>query len=206
MSEPEEGPPRERCVVRREVGRRLGDLEAGLEPVAEDLLGGSGPIDWLARDRHDRAVIVLIGDPGQDAALFTRGLAERTWVEQRIPDWLKLSPHLGLSPDRGVRCWLVCPDFAPETRAAHEALAGDAPDLARLAWCRRGGDLQAFLEPQPRALRAGAPAHDRAPAEPAAGARFRSGLREDDFDFSEAERKAFAPAEPVPSHPRDPAG
>jgi hypothetical protein len=133
---------------------------------------------------------------------LTRALAQRDWVGPRIRDWLKLAPELGLCAESRPASWLLCADFGPETRAAHRALSDDGLGLARIVWGRVGANPEVRLEPvEGNRSIAREPAREAAPEERKPSAPFRSGLRDDDFDLSEAERRAFLTSEkdPIPS-------
>lgn len=189
-------PVPDRARLRRAVGDRLVDLDPTLRPLAEDVLGGSGRIDWLARDGSGRATVILIGAPGEDAALLTRALAERAWVGPRIGDWLKLAPELGLAPEATPVCWLLCPEFGPATRTAHRAVSDDGLRLARLGFRRagEGEELEVWLQPLAVAASEPGVAQPRPPQGEAGAPRpapFRSGLREEDFALTEAERRTL---------------
>ena len=94
-------PPRPELL--RQLRLRLGDAAPGLRLLAEGLLGADSPIDFVGIDAEGRAVIILVGDPGGDLELVTRGLAQKAWVGPRLRDWLQLAPKLGVRPELGVR-------------------------------------------------------------------------------------------------------
>lgn len=171
-------PPRPELL--RQLRLRLGDAAPGLRLVAEGLLGADSPIDFVGIDADGRAVIILVGDPGGDLELVTRGLAQKAWVEPRLRDWLQLAPHLGVRPELGARLLLLCPGFRAESRAATSALAPDAPELILYRCLRNGASVDALLEPL-----------DNAPAAPAAAAPFRTGLTDADLGIGPEERREF---------------
>ena len=170
-------PPRPELL--RQLRLRLGDAAPGLRLVAEGLLGADSPIDFVGIDAEGRAVIVLVGDPGGDLELVTRGLAQKAWVGPRLRDWLQLAPHLGVRPEIGVRLLLLCPGFRTESRAAAASLAPDAPELILYRCVRNGAGIDALLEPL-----------HHAPAAPAA-APFRTGLTDADLGISPEEQREF---------------
>jgi hypothetical protein len=147
--------------------------------VAEGLLGAESPIDFLGIDAEGRAVIILVGDPGGDLELVTRGLAQKAWVEPRLRDWVQLAPHLGLRPEIGARLLLLCPGFRAESRAAASALGPDAPEMILYRCVRNGAGVDALVEPL-----------DHSPAAPPA-APFRTGLTDADLGISPEERREF---------------
>jgi len=171
-------PPRPELL--RQLRLRLADAAPGLRLVAEGLLGVDSPIDFVGIDAEGRAVIVLVGDPGGDLELVTRGLAQRAWVEPRLRDWLQLAPHLGVRPDAGVRLLLLCPGFRAESRAAAAGLGAHAPELILYRCVRNGASVDALVEPL-----------DNAPSARTAAAPFRTGLTDADLGISPEERREF---------------
>ena len=169
-------PPRPELL--RQLRLRLGEAAPGLRLVAEGLLGADSPIDFVGIDAEGRTVIVLVGDPGGDLELVTRGLAQKAWVEPRLRDWLQLAPHLALRPELGVRVLLLCPGFRAESRVAVSALA--PPELVLYRCVRNGAGVDALLEPL-----------SSAPSAPAAVAPFRTGLTDADLGISPEERREF---------------
>ncbi len=171
----------ERGELRRTLRARLPDLGLSLRVLAEDLLGGSGPIDLLAVDPDGGAVLVLVGGEGEDLALVGRALAERSFVEPRLEDWLKLAPRLGIDPRAPVHVLLLAPSFGPAALAAAGALGPGGVDLGTYRCVRNGGAIEALLE------RVRPPA--RLPAGVSAPrARFRSGLADADLAVTPEER------------------
>lgn len=167
-------------------------LEAGpqkLRVVAEDLLGAETRIDWVALAPGGETVVVLWAEGGRDLELVARGLAQRAWVEARLPDWIQLAPGLGARREAGVAALLVCPAFGAEARAAAAAVAGSRLDLASCHFASDGAELRAWITP----LEPASAARPSAPgAEPTA--EFRTGLSDDDLGLSREEQAALAPA------------
>jgi len=196
---PEDGgrPAPDRGELRRAVRERLRDLDESLQPLAEDLLAEESRIDLLARDREGRAVCVVIAERGEDDRALTRALAQLSWIESRVRDWLELAPALGLEAAAGARSWLLCPDFGPETLAVARWLSTDRLALARCLWRRRTDGLDLFLDPVRLTPPVYRPAPERAPgpspllAPSPRRAVFRSGLRDDDFQLTPAERRSL---------------
>ena len=172
--------PPARPELLRQLRLRLGDAAPGLRLVAEGLLGADSPIDFVGIDAEGRAVIILVGDPGADLELVTRGLAQRAWVERRLRDWLQLAPHLGVRPEMGVRLLLLCPGFRAESRAAASVLAPDAPELILYRCVRNGAGVDSLVEPL-----------DNRPTAPTPAAPFRTGLTDADLGISPEERREF---------------
>jgi hypothetical protein len=177
--------PPERTELLRGLRSRLGEVAPGLRVVAEGVLGADAPIDFVGVEPDGRALLVMVGEPGEDLELVARGLAQRSWVQARLADWLQLAPDLGLRPGSGVALLLVCPEFGPASRAAAGALGPDAPALAVYRCVRNGAGVEVLVEPlvaegaRPPA-RAGAPL----PA-------FRTGLSDADLGITAAERSEF---------------
>ncbi len=177
-----------RAELRRALLRHGGGLDPRLRILAEDLLGAGSTIDMVAVDPAGSAVIILIGEEGDDLATFTRGLAHCAWVGPRIPDWLKLAPSLGLDPAAPVRLLLLCPSYADETVAAAASL-GDRVELATTRCVRNGSDAVVLVER--RQTPATADPAAAASGSPGTSARFRSGLTEDDLNLTPDEVREF---------------
>jgi hypothetical protein len=208
LSEPRPPDDGARHALRRAIRRELEEMQPPLRTLAENVLADGSRIDLVARDALGDLVVVMIGGVGEDLELFTRILAHRVWVEQRIPDWLQLAPELELSSN--VSALLLCPEFQRETLAA----AGSCLPPVQLSIYR---DLQAthgvlLLEPvvlpaaeqvtvAPRV--APTPQRARASVEPAPRGQppgpelephpseFRSGLSEADLQITPEERREF---------------
>jgi hypothetical protein len=181
---------REGADARRQALRRA--LEARgdrLRIVAEDLLGAETRIDWVAVAPGGELWLVLLGEAGRDLELVARGLAQRAWVEARLPDWLQLAPELGARPEAGVIALLLCPAFGPEARAAAGAVPAARLALATCHFSNDGEDLRAWIgsgdAPVARP--------DPAVAEPASlpPAEFRTGLSDADLGLSPEEQAAL---------------
>jgi hypothetical protein len=175
---------------RRALRRALASGAERLRVVAEDVLGAETRIDWVCAGPDGETVVVLHADPGLDLELVARGLAQRAWVEARLPDWLKLAPELGLRPPAGVRALLLCPAFGAEARAAAHAVP---PGTIRLATCHfehEGSELRAWIAPVEGSPTRSAPATPAAPG-PAPAAEFRTGLSDLDLGVTEEEMSAL---------------
>ncbi len=183
---PAQPPPSEE--LGRALRRQLERSEPGLRFVAQGLLGAGSRIDGLGIDAAGRALLLLIGPAGEDLALVARGLAQRAWVEARLPDWQQLAPGLGLRSDQRPRLALLCPAFGEEARAAAAALGSEAPLLLSFRCLRDGqGQLELLLDAAPEEL----PDREVAPAHSGARAAFRSGLSDEDLGLSPEERSDF---------------
>jgi hypothetical protein len=177
-------PPRPELL--RQLRGRLEDLAPGLRVVAESLLGAEARIDFVGIEASGRVVLAIVGSGEDDLALVARALAQRTWVESRLRDWLQLAPNLGLRPEAGVRVWLLAPRFRAESLAAARAAGGIS--LAIFRWVRNGAGADALVE----AL--GDPAEAEKPSGSPSGrvpAQFRSGLSDVELGLSPEERREF---------------
>jgi hypothetical protein len=177
--------PPARADLLRSLRTRLGEIAPGLRVVAEGVLGADAPIDFVGVEPDGRALLVMVGEPGEDLELVARGLAQKSWVQARLGDWLQLAPDLGLRPGSGVALLLVCPDFGPISRAAVRALGADAPALAVYRCVRNGAGVEVLLEPLGTA---GAP---HPPARTGGAPAFRTGLSDADLGITAAERSEF---------------
>ena len=183
-------------VPRDAVRRQLPHLKPPLRLVAEDVLAETSRIDFIALDPSGDLVLLLVGQEGDDAALFTRALAHSAWIRARLPDWRQLAPELGLAESARVRAILLCPSFRPETLAAAAGLE-NAVQLVLCCSVRTGSETRIVFEdltgPGHEGPVAG-PAPPR-PAPPASQKRepttFRSGLSDDELELTAAERSEF---------------
>lgn len=194
MSDPFAIPPPPREVLLRELRARIGELVSGGRVLAEDLLGLASRIDLVVAEPSGRAALVLVGGDSEGLALVGRAVAQRAWVEARLPDWLQLAPGLGLRPEAGVRALLLCPAFCAETRAAARALGGEALALISWRWIREGARTALLLQPEEGSERAAGPPR-AALASPRSAAPhapvFRTGLSDADLGLSREEREAL---------------
>jgi hypothetical protein len=177
-------PPRAELL--RQLRGRLHELVPGVRIVAQGLLGAESRVDFLGLEASGRVVLVIVGADEDDLALVARALAQRAWVEARLPDWLQLAPGLGMRPEAGVRVLLLAPRFRPESLAAAKAAGGIA--LASFRCVRNGSSqsdvlLETIGEGPEAAPSAAAPA--RAPAP------FRCGLDDADLGLTAEERREF---------------
>jgi hypothetical protein len=168
--------------------RRSSPFEPPLEVLAEDVLGAEGVIDLVGVDPEGRVVAVLVGEPGQDRELVTRGIAQRAWLRPRLRDWLKLQPALPFQPEAPVSAWLLCASFCPDTVTAAADLGTDFVELFTFR-CVQNGSEAAVLVDRVSAPR---PVRPRVPTpSPGPGSRFRSGLSEQDLGLSPEEIADF---------------
>jgi hypothetical protein len=164
-----------RAKLLRQLRSRLSKLADPLEIVAEQILGLESRIDFVAKDRRGQVVLVFLADRGSDLGLLADSLAQRSWMEPRVADWVKLAPHLGLRPQLGVRVLLLASDLDPRTVAAAKSLEGPVIDLGI---CRPVADGAGFeilidlLETPPPTL---------VPVAEPITSRFRTGLRAEDL-------------------------
>ncbi len=140
-------PPRGELL--QQLRHRLSEVAPDLRWLAEGVLGEGARIDFVAVDREDHVVLVLVAGPGEDLPLVARGLAQRAWLEPRLRDWLQLAPDLGIRPGARVRLLLLCPAFGSESRAAVRALGDDAPRLLTYRCVRNGSGVQPLVDPEP---------------------------------------------------------
>lgn len=175
-------PPRSELL--REIRARLPAAAPGTRIVAEGLLAERSRIDFVGVTAEGDVDLVLVGNHGGDLALVALGLAQRAWVEARLPDWLQLAPELGIRPGARVELVLLCPDFGPESVTAAGALDEAAPRLIRYRLIENGVGLEALLEP--------IDGLDGAPRSgETASSGFRTGLTDATLDLSAEERQAF---------------
>ena len=178
-------PPRRELV--RELRARAGELWPALRVIAEEVLGADASIDWVALEPGGRAVVVLVGEAGQDLELVARALAQRAWLEPRIRDWLQLAPRIGLRPEAGVRALLICPVFRGEALAAARSLGPEVLSLASYRCIRDGSGVSVLLE----SVGLAPGASDVAEAPPPAPEPFRTGLTDLDLGLTPEERREF---------------
>jgi hypothetical protein len=155
--------------------------------LAERVRGMTTLIDLVARDSQGNVLIVLIGEEGEAAALLTRALAHRAWLEPRLRDWAQLAPQLDLAPDATVRALLLAPGFDGETRLAAESLTARIVDLATWRYLENEQQRAVLLE---RVSAEGESASTRvtdAPSNARPAPLFRSGLSESDLGLSPEE-------------------
>jgi hypothetical protein len=177
-------PPRPELL--RQLRGRLHELAPGLRVVAESLLGAADTrIDFVGIEASGRVVLVIVGAGEDDLALVARSLAQRTWVESRLRDWLQLSPGIGLRPEAGVRVWLLAPRFRGETLAAAQAAGQVALGVYRCV--RNGAGSDALVE----AVAEPSEPEQAAAAGPRVAVQFRSGLSDVELGLTAEERREF---------------
>jgi len=185
-----------RSETLRRLRSRLTKLPDPLEIIAEQVLGLESRIDFVAKDPRGQVVLVFLADRGSDLGLLADSLAQRSWMEPRVADWVKLAPHLGLRPQLGVRVLLLASHLDPRTIAAAKSLEGHIAGPER----RILGPDRRILGPERRILDLGicrpvrngagleilidlleSPPPTRVPAAEPVTSRFRTGLRAEDL-------------------------
>ncbi len=116
--------------------------------IAEDFLAEATRIDLLAVGQEGELVSLRIGEEEDQATLFTRALADLSWLRPRALDLLKLAPGLGLEPSTEPKSMVFCPRFSSETRAAAENLPTCSLELLEYRCLRQQGQLTLLLEPR----------------------------------------------------------
>jgi hypothetical protein len=206
-----EGQPA-RPSLRRAIRHRLRRFDPSLRVVAEGFMAEVSEIDLLAVGGEGEIISIRIGRGGDDRLLFTQALADLSWLQPRLADFLKLAPSLGLEPSAAPRALILCPDFARETEAAINACRPRSIELATYRCLRQQGQLSVLLDPRSPSQQApiaraptgldpedaqarteptspnGPPPLDQATeSEPRSG--FRTGLREVDLHIEVDEEK-----------------
>ena len=151
----------EPASLRRALRGALRQQAPELRLIAEDFFAEESPMDLLAVGTDGELVSVRISmnsDPASAALLFTRGLADLSWLRLRHQGLLKLAPGLGLEVGAEPRSLMLCPEFGQELRRAAENLPDPAVRFLTFRSLRQQGQLTLLLEPQKPALaRAQAP-------------------------------------------------
>jgi hypothetical protein len=129
MAEQREARP-PRTALLRAVSEALVELDPPLTALAERVLGLDSRIDLVARDDRGGVVVVTLAAPGEDLSRLTDVLAQRSWLEPRLPDWLQIAPTLPIDPGRRVRALLLAPRFESRTLAAARALGDSSIELS----------------------------------------------------------------------------
>jgi hypothetical protein len=170
----------------RELRARSARLWPALRVIAEEVLGADAIIDWVALEPGGRAIVVLVGDAGQDLELVTRALAQRAWLAPRLRDWLQLAPRIGLRPEAGVRALALCAEFRSEALAAARSLGPEVLSLATYRCVRDGSGVSVLLE-----VESSAPAAPNGSGPVPAPEPFRTGLSELDLGLTPEESREF---------------
>jgi hypothetical protein len=181
-------PPRDELVEK--LRGRLGHAVPGSRVIAEGLLGDDARVDFVAIEPGGRVAVLLVGDHDEDLELVGRGLAQRAWVAARLADWLQLAPHLELRADSTVRVVLLCPDFAPETRAAIRALGPEMMVGVVYRCVHNGASFEVLLEHLSLPETAAETPCVEAPA-PVGKPVFRTGLSDADLGLTPEELREF---------------
>ncbi len=171
-----EGSARVRSQRLLQLRSRLPKLPDPLEIVAEQILGLESRIDFVAKDRRGQVVLVFLADRGSDLGLLAEALAQCSWMEPRVADWVKLAPHLGLRPQLGVRVLLLASHLDPRTIAAAKSLEGHVIALGICRPVTNGDGFKVLID----LLEAPPPTLVPPVAEPM-DSRFRTGLRAEDL-------------------------
>ena len=184
-------PPREELLDL--LRARLSDVVPGMRLLARGLRGAAeSPIDFLGVEPAGRAVLVLVGEPGEDLELIGRGLAQRAWAGARLADWLQLAPEMGIRPEAGLLVQLLCTSFGHEARLAARALGPEQMALGTIRFVRGALGIEPLLEriiddaPARRGTDGAAPQAEDAPL-----ADFRTGLDDTQLGLTEAEFAEF---------------
>jgi hypothetical protein len=165
----------ERSELLRRLRSCLPKLADPLEIVAEQILGLESRIDFAAKDQRGQVVLVFLADRGFDLTVFANALAQCSWMEPRVADWLKIAPQLGLRPELGVRALLLAPHLDPRTIAAAKNLESPIIELGIWRPVSNGARIEILIDLQEAPRPAPTPA-----VEPIAS-RFRTGLRPEDL-------------------------
>jgi hypothetical protein len=173
---------------RRALRRALGAGRTPLRIVAEQVLGAETRIDLVAIGPDGETRPVVIAQPGRELEAIARGLAQRAFVEARLPDWLQLAPDLGARPEAGVRALVLATAFGAEALAAAAAIPQGRLELAVCRFERTGPELRASI--QPIGAAESAPAPPAGSPEPPASP-FRTGLSDADLGVSVEEQTAL---------------
>jgi hypothetical protein len=181
-------PPPPDPVLRPLLRARLPDLGLALRVLAEDVTGLEGKIDAVTVDPRGRVVLVLAATSGRDLELLANALAQRQWLRERLPDWLKLAPGLGIESDAEVRLLLLAQGFGPRALAAVRESDPEGIDLAVYRCVRSGAERDVLLEPL---FVAGAEIAAYDGVIPVAAASFRTGLTDADLGLNPSERRIF---------------
>ncbi len=169
--------------LQRALRSRLAAIGGPLQILAEGLLGDEdGRIDWVAVEPNGRLWVVLIDRAGGDERLLARGLAQRAWVRDRLPDWKQLARDLPARGDTPPLLVLLAPDFPRLVRVAAQEADGDGIRLGRYWWQPGArGSAELRLEPV-RALDANARSEAARRAPKPLSSAFQSGLTDRDFE------------------------
>jgi len=170
-----EGSARVRSQRLRQLRSRLPKLPDPLEIVAEQILGLESRIDFVAKDQRGQVVLVFLADRESDLGLLADSLAQRSWMEPRVADWMKLAPHLGLRPQLGVRVLLLASHLDPRTIAAAKSLEGRVIDLGICRPVANGAGFEILIDLLE------APPPTLVPVAEPITSRFRTGLRAEDL-------------------------
>ena len=161
----------EQPSLRRALRHAIRRQRPELRVIAEDFLAETTKIDLLAIGRGGELVSIRIGDERAEATLFTRGLADLSWLRPRAFDLLKLAPGLGLEPSTEPRSMVCCTRFGSETRAAAENLPACSLELVEYRCLRHQGQLTLLLESSAAERWATGPSRGARSADPSGSSR-----------------------------------
>jgi len=130
--------------TRRTLREVIGSAIPELRVVAEGFLMEVSQTDLLAVGGEGELVTIRIAEPGGDAAVLTRVLADLSWLRPRRADFLKLAPGLGIEPAAEPRALIVAREFGRETLSAVD----NFPAATIALW--RWQDLEATDRPSLR--------------------------------------------------------
>ena len=179
--------------MRRAIAARLGQVVPGFRCLAEDLLADRSRVDLFGVDEGGRGVIASIGEREEDALLLIgRALAQRSWVQERLPDWLKLAPALGVRPEAALAAVVLGPAFGSEALAATGALPAGTLSLVAWRFVRNGAGSEVLLERVPVPAGAAQVGLERGEAHRRVLREDGHGARHDGPDQSEGDRELDA--------------
>ena len=187
--EPNSSLPRAELI--RLLRPRIGKALCGARVVAEGVLAAESRIDFVAVEPSGRVVTAVVGEAGGELAAIGRALAQRSWLEARLADWLQIAPQLGAVPGAGILATVLCPTLSEEARTL-AAAQGDALRLARIQFVRNGAGLEILIETPPLPVAPGGDSESLPVAALAAPApAFRTGLTDADLGLTREDYGEF---------------
>lgn len=157
--------------LRRALRAAIESAMPALRIVAEGFLTETSQTDLLAVGGDGEIVSIRIAEPGGDAAVLTRVLADLSWLRPRREDFLKLAPGLGIEPSAEPRALVLARDFGRETLAAVDNFPATTVSLWRWQGIEASERPRLWIEPVAPELTAMARVSGTrsAPATPAPG-------------------------------------